>query len=160
MSSVVNPVVDAQQRLNSLRKLQHLLDNAFRVPGTSLRFGWDPIIGAVPWVGDVLAALVSCAIVVQAHQMRVPRVVQARMLINTAIDVLIGCVPMVGDVADVFWKSNAKNFSLLERHAAEPQPATSGDRLFVAGIVLAVLALAVIPLVMMYVLVQLLVGAS
>jgi hypothetical protein len=153
-------VADTQQRLHSLRKLQHLLDNAFRVPGTSLRFGWDPIIGAVPWVGDVLAALMSCAIVVQAHHMRVPRVVQVRMLLNTAIDLLAGCVPVVGDVADVFWKSNAKNFSLLERHAAEPQPATPGDRLFVAGILLGVLAMAAVPLVMMYLLVQLLVGLS
>jgi hypothetical protein len=151
-------VADTQQRLNSLRKLQHLLDNAFRVPGTSLRFGWDPILGAVPWVGDVLAALMSCAIVVQAHHMRVPRVVQVRMLLNTAIDVIAGSLPFVGDVADLFWKSNTKNFSLLERHAAQPQPATSGDRLFVAGILLAVLAIALIPLVMMYLLVQLLVG--
>ena len=119
-------MMDTRQRLESLRKLQHLLDNAFRVPGTSLRFGWDPIIGAVPWVGDVLAALLSCAIVVQAHHMRVPRVVQARMLLNTAIDVLDRVVPVVGDVADVFWKSNAKNFLLLERHAAEAQPATAG----------------------------------
>jgi hypothetical protein len=150
--------MDTRQRLESLRKLQHLLDNAFRVPGTSLRFGWDPILGAVPWVGDVLAALMSCAIVVQAHHMRVPRVVQVRMLLNTAIDVIAGSLPFVGDVADLFWKSNTKNFSLLERHAAQPQPATSGDRLFVAGILLAVLAIALIPLVMMYLLVQLIVG--
>ncbi|MEO8259117.1 MAG: DUF4112 domain-containing protein [Acidobacteriota bacterium] len=142
--------MDTRRRLESLRQLQHLLDNAFRVPGTNLRFGWDPVIGAVPWVGDVLAALMSCAIVVQAHHMRLPRAVQARMLLNTAIDVVVGSVPVVGDVADVFWKSNAKNFALLERHGAEVRPATVGDRLFVAGIVLAVLALALAPLVMMY----------
>ena len=98
----------------------------------------------------MLAALLSCAIVVQAHHMRVPRVVQARMLLNTAIDVLVGSVPVVGDVADVFWKSNAKNFSLLERHAAERAPATAGDRLFVGGILLAVVAMALAPLVVVY----------
>jgi hypothetical protein len=136
--------------LESLRKLQQLLDSAFRVPGTNLRFGWDPILGAVPWLGDVLAGLLSCAIVVQAHHMRVPRVVQARMLLNTAIDVLIGLVPVVGDVADVFWKSNAKNFLLLERHAADLRPATVGDQLFVGGILLAVIAIALAPLVVVY----------
>jgi hypothetical protein len=153
-------VVDAQQRLNKLRELQHLLDNAFRVPGTGLRFGWDPIISAVPWAGDVIAALMSCAIVVQAHHMRVPRVVQLRMLINTAIDMLMGAVPVIGDVADMFWKANAKNFSLLERHVLQAQPATSGDRLFVFGILIAVLAVALIPLVMMYWVIQLLVGSA
>ena len=142
--------MDARQRIESLRKIQHLLDNAFRVPGTNLRFGWDPIIGAIPWAGDLLAALLSCAIVVQAHQMRVPRVVQARMLLNTGVDVLIGLVPFVGDVADVFWKSHAKNFLLLERHAAGPRPATVGDRLFVGGILLGVVAIALAPLVVMY----------
>jgi Domain of unknown function (DUF4112) len=142
--------MDTRQRIESLRKLQHLLDNAFRVPGTSLRFGWDPILGAVPWVGDLLAALLSCAIVVQAHHMRVPRVVQARMLLNTAIDVLIGLVPVAGDVADVFWKSNAKNFLLLEHHAADLRPPTVGDHLFVGGILLAVIAIALAPLVVVY----------
>jgi len=135
-----------------------LLDEAFRVPGTSIRFGWDPIIGLVPWVGDLLTALFSCAIVVQAHRMRLPRVVQLRMLLNIGIDVVVGIVPVVGDIADVFWKSNTMNFALLERHAAEVRPATLGDWLFVAGVLGAVLAMAILPLVVLYWLVQLLVG--
>jgi hypothetical protein len=136
----------------ALRSLQRLLDDAFRVPGTSIRFGWDPLIGVVPWVGDVLTAILSCAIILQAHHLRVPRVVQMRMVMNVAIDVLVGIVPLIGDVADVFWKSNAKNFALLERHAAQPQPATIGDWLFVVGIVAVVVAIAAIPLVVMYLL--------
>src|SRR5947209_9395775 len=108
--------LDPDRGLDSIRKLMRLLDEAFRVPGTNLRFGWDPIIGLVPWVGDVTTAVVGCAIVVQAHQMRIPRVVQLRMLLNIGIDVLIGVVPFLGDAADVFWKSNAKNFAMLEQH--------------------------------------------
>ena len=137
------------------------------VPGTSIRFGWDPIIGLVPWAGDVLTALLSLAIIVQAHRMRLPRIVQIRMLLNVAIDVCIGIVPVVGDVADVFWKSNSKNMVLLELHAAhlrspaaeasvggQAPPSTFGDWLFVVGIVAAVIAVASIPLVMMYLLVH------
>jgi len=136
------------------------LDEAFRVPGTSIRFGWDPIIGLVPWVGDALTGLLSLAIVVQANRMRIPRVVQMRMLLNIGIDVLIGVVPFVGDVADVFWKSNAKNFALLERHEREVQPATRGDWLFVLGIVAAVVAIVTVPLAVLYVLVQLVVARA
>jgi len=142
--------VPEDRRMIALRGLQRLLDDVFRVPGTGIRFGWDPVIGLVPWVGDVLTAIFSCAIIVQAHHLRVPRIVQLRMVMNVAIDVLVGVVPLVGDVADVFWKSNAKNFALLERHAAQPQPATFADWLFVAGIVAAVVAIAAIPLVVMY----------
>ena len=141
---------DLQRRLNALRSLQYFLDDAFRVPGTKIRFGWDPIVGLVPWVGDLLTALFSCAIILQAHQMRLPRVVQLRMLLNVGIDVIVGVVPIVGDVADVFWKSNTKNFALLERHAAEVRPPTAGDWLFVAAVIALVLAVALLPLIVLY----------
>ena len=148
----VNP--DLDRRMNALRGLQRLLDDAFRVPGTSITFGWDPLIGLVPWVGDVLTAVFSCAIILQAHHTRVPRVVQLRMVMNVAIDVIVGVLPVVGDVADVFWKSNAKNFALLERHAAEPQPAGTGDWLFVIGMIGVVVVIAAIPLVVLYLIVH------
>jgi hypothetical protein len=137
-------------RIEALRRLQWLLDEAFRVPGTSIRVGWDPIIGLMQWAGDVLTALLSCAIVFQAHQMRLPRVVQLRMLMNVAIDLLMGAIPGVGDAADAFWKSNTMNMALLDRHAAEVRPATAADWLFVAGVIAAILAVALVPLIMVY----------
>ena len=138
------------QRLEALRSLKGWLDEAFRVPGTNLRFGWDPLIGLVPWVGDLLTALMSGAIVLQAHHMRLPRVVQLRMLGNIVIDLTAGAIPVVGDAADFFWKSNKKNFALLEEHAYEVRQATMGDRLFVGAMLLAVLAVALVPLAVMY----------
>jgi hypothetical protein len=141
---------DLERRMHALRSLRRWLDEAFRVPGTSIRFGWDPLIGLVPWVGDVLTALMSCGIVLQAHHMRLPRVVQLRMLMNVAIDLVIGVVPLFGDVADVFWKSNSMNMALLERHADEIRPPTTGDWLFVVGVIGAIVAVALIPLVVMY----------
>jgi hypothetical protein len=152
------PLPDHARRLDALRKLMRFLDEAFRVPGTNLRFGWDPIIGLVPWAGDLLTAILGCAIVVQGHKMRIPGVVQLRMLLNIGIDLLIGVVPVVGDAADVFWKSNAKNFALLERHAPRVQPPTRGDWLFVVGIIGAVAAMALVPLIVLYWLAHMLMG--
>jgi hypothetical protein len=157
VSSVVESL-DHSARIDSLRKLMRVLDEAFRIPGTNLRFGWDPVIGLVPWVGDLVTAMVGCAIVVQAHRMRVPGIVQMRMLLNVAIDLVTGVVPFVGDAFDFFWKSNAKNFALLERHAAVVQPATRGDWLFVVAIIGAIVAIAVVPLLVLYWVVQTLVG--
>ena len=151
MSSVVERVnPDHERPLQALRSLKRLLDDAFSVPGTSLRFGWDPIIGLVPWVGDLLTALFSCAIIVQAHRMRIPRVVVVRMLINVGLDLAIGIVPLVGDAADFFWKSNTRNFALLEHHAAQARPASRGDWLFVVGVLSAVVAMAIVPLLVLY----------
>ena len=137
--------MDPQQRLEALRRLKNLLDEAFRIPGTRVRFGWDAIVGVVPWAGDLLTAVMACGILVQAHQMRVPRIIQLRMLVNVAIDLGMGLVPFAGDVADVFWKANTRNFALLEQHAAAPRPATAGDWMFVVGVIAAVVALAAVP---------------
>jgi hypothetical protein len=136
--------------IETLRKVRWFLDEAFRVPGTSIRVGWDPIIGLVPWAGDLLTALLSCAIIVHAHRLRLPRVVQLRMLINVAVDLVVGAVPLVGDAADFFWKSNSMNMALLERHAAEAMPARAGDWLFVGGILAAVAIVALLPLIVVY----------
>lgn len=141
---------DLARRLNSFRALQRLLDERFRVPGTNLRFGWDPIIGLIPWAGDVLAAVLSCAMIVQAHQMRVPRVVQLRMLLNVGIDAVVGMIPFLGDVTDFFWKANTRNLALLERHAPVVQRPSTGDWLFVSGVLAAVVAMALLPLVALY----------
>ncbi len=141
---------DPERRLRALRSMRWWLDEAFRVPGTSIRVGWDPIIGLVPWAGDVLTALLSCAIVLHAHQMRLPRIVQLRMLLNVAIDLLVGAIPLVGDAADVFWKSNSMNMALLDHHASRPGPASAGDWLFVAGILAAIVAVALVPLIVVY----------
>lgn len=137
-------------RLENLRRYQYVLDKAFRVPGTNVRFGWDPIVGLVPWAGDVLTALMAGAIVVQAHRMRVPRVVQLRMVINVGLDLLMGVVPFIGDVADVFWKANTKNMALLDRHAAALVPPTRGDRLFVAAVLGLIGLMALAPLALLW----------
>ncbi len=142
--------MESERRLRGLRRLQRTLDSAFAVPGTRIRFGWDPIIGLIPWAGDALTAMLACAIVVQAHRMRVPRVVQLRMLLNVGIDMLVGIVPLVGDVADVFWQANRRNMRLLEQHAALPVPASVGDWVFVGFALAMVLATAAIPPLLFY----------
>jgi hypothetical protein len=133
-----------------LRAWQRLLDSQFRVPGTSVRFGWDPIIGLIPWAGDMITALFACTLVVQAHRMRLPRVVQLRMLLNVAIDVLLGIVPFAGDIADVFWRANSRNMAILEAHVARPGPASAGDWLFVGGMIALLLAVALVPIAVLY----------
>ncbi len=142
--------MDDQQRLDALRQIRHVLDDVFRVPGTRVRFGFDALIGLVPWAGDLLTALLGSAIIVEAHRRRVSRLVQLRMLINVTIDLVLGAVPLAGDVADVFWRSNARNMALLEQHLGSRRGATFADWLFVGGLVLSLFAVALLPLVAAY----------
>jgi hypothetical protein len=129
---------------DALRRWAVLLDSAFRVPGTRFRFGLDAIIGLIPGVGDISTPAFAALILVQAVRVRLPIVVQARMVLNAALDMLLGLVPIVGDVADIGFKANLRNLALLERHARPGVPPAKSDYVFVMVclIVLAFLALA------------------
>ncbi len=108
-------------RDETLRQLEVLLDEAFRIPGTGFRFGIDGIIGLVPGLGDVLAGLLSLIIPIAAWVRGVPYVTLLRMGVNIAIGVLVGAIPLLGDIFDVAWKANRRNYLLLQRHLLEPR---------------------------------------
>jgi len=103
------------------------MDSAYRVPGTRVRFGWDPIVGLVPGVGDFVTASFSALVLFRAFRLGVPRVVLIRMVLNILIDLVAGAVPVIGDLFDVAWQSNTMNFALLERHEQAGVTPTSGD---------------------------------
>jgi hypothetical protein len=130
------------------RRLSVLLDSAIRIPGTELRIGLDPILGALlPELGDALTAALALSLLGVAFQQRVPKWVLLRMLINIAFDALLGAIPLVGDLFDFAFKANEKNLALIERHRGDPtRAATWGDRLVVLGALLVALAFAVLPL--------------
>jgi hypothetical protein len=136
-----------QQRLVALRRLAELLDSAFLIPGTSYRVGLDPIIGLVPWIGDLVSPAFTVALLWQARDVRVPKVVLLRMIFNAAIDAIVGAIPLAGDLFDFGWKSNQRNLALLERHAYEEHRAGFGDWIVVLAMMVIVIMLAAVPLV-------------
>ena len=117
-------------RDRTLHSIEILLDEAFRVPGTGIRFGLGGIIGLVPGLGDVLAGLLSLIIPLAAWIRGVPYVTLARMAANLGIGVLVGSVPLFGDIFDIFWKANRRNYRLLCRHLGEPRRHTGRDWAF------------------------------
>jgi hypothetical protein len=133
------------QRLGALRNVALLLDSAFVVPGTSYRVGLDPIVGLIPGIGDLVSPLFTIALLWQARDLDLPRVVQLRMIFNVAIDALLGAVPLIGDLFDFAWKANLRNLALLERHATEERRASTGDWLFVSMLTIVVIAIAALP---------------
>jgi len=140
---------DVAVRLERLRSWQRFLDEAFGVPYTSIRFGWDAVVGLVPGAGDMVSALFGLVILFHAHQMRIPAVAQVRMVVNLAIDLAIGFVPIAGDIADIFWRANTRNLALLERHAGPELTPTSDDWAFVLGVAAILLAFAALPLILL-----------
>src|SRR5437870_2762712 len=99
----------ARSELDPIDRLAFWLDDLVRIPGLGVRVGLDPLLGLVPWLGDSIAAMVSLLILGSALRHRVPKLVVARMALNVAFDYLVGLVPVAGDIADVFVKSNRWN---------------------------------------------------
>jgi len=108
---------------DSLRRasaLAALLDDAIRIPGTNIRFGLDPVIGLVPGLGDLLGGAASAYIILEAARAGASASILVRMAANVGIDTLIGALPVIGDLFDFAWKSNARNVRLLARHVDAP----------------------------------------
>jgi len=106
------------ERIARLDALATLLDTAFVVPGTQIRFGVDALIGLIPGIGDVITTLLALYIVFEARELGAPPLLIARMLGNVAIDGIFGAVPLVGDAFDAAWRANRRNIKLLREHLA------------------------------------------
>lgn len=109
-----------------LRRLAWWLDDAFRIPGTEQRIGFDALIGLIPGVGDTLGALLSTYIIIEAARRGASVWTVARMLGNVTVETVLGAFPIVGDLFDVVFKANQRNVALLgdtlERGAAARDP--------------------------------------
>jgi hypothetical protein len=136
-------------RDENLDMLSRVLDTWFRVPGTSIRFGLDGIIGFIPGIGDLLGGLASCIIPLAAYFRGVPVVTVARMVANLGIEVLVGMVPLLGNLFDIGWRANRRNFHLLERSLDAPHRDTWRDWLFMGVLGLALVLLAMLPFLLL-----------
>lgn len=94
--------------------LTKLMDEQFRIG--KLTFGLDPLLGIIPGLGDIVSLLLSGYIIFIAFLMGLPSEKISKMITNVIADFLIGLVPLVGDVADVFYKANKKNLTIIHDH--------------------------------------------
>ncbi len=112
------------------------MDEFLRIPGTKFRFGLDPLIGLLPGLGDTASAFVSALALIQAARRGVPKILLARMSVNILINELVGIIPGVGDAFSFWFKSNARNYRILQEHATGPRTARRSDWLFVIAVLL------------------------
>jgi hypothetical protein len=132
-------------RDRTLQALEILLDEAFRIPGTGIRFGLDGIIGLVPGLGDVVGGLLSLVIPIAAWVRGVPYITLVRMAANLGIGVLVGSIPLLGDAFDIAWKANRRNYQLLRRHLGQPRRHTWRDWVFLLMLATALALVFAIP---------------
>jgi hypothetical protein len=115
--SSANPFANLtrEQRLARLDALAKLLDIAFILPGTNIRYGVDGIINLIPVVGDIITTAISLWLVREARALGAPWHITARMLANVAVQGVAGIVPVAGDAFDVMFRANVRNVRMLQR---------------------------------------------
>ncbi len=122
--------------------LAQFLDASLTIPGTTIKFGLDPLIGLIPGIGDLISNGIGSSLLFLATKAGVPRIVILRMSVNIVINMVIGAIPIVGDIFSIWFKSNLQNAQLLYRHSQTTTPVTTViDWLYVSIIFLFMLLL-------------------
>ena len=125
--------------------LSHLLDDFLRIPGTPIRFGLDGIVGFIPGAGDIIAGLASTIILFAAWTRGVPYIVLARMVLNVLIETVVGAIPFFGNLFDIAWRANRRNYKLLEGSIADPRRHTLTSWLVFAALALVLISILLLP---------------
>ena len=105
--------------LQWIDKIAYLMDSQFRIPGTRFRFGLDPVLGLFPLVGDVIGYSISAILVLAMARHGVSGKVIVLMIGNILLDVIVGSIPILGNIFDFFYKANNRNIGLLKKHYHE-----------------------------------------
>ena len=140
---VIEPDEKLPRDLVALRRFAFLLDEAVAIPGTTRRIGLDGAIGLIPGVGDVIGALLSTWIIIGALRHRVPLLKVTRMVVNVLADMVIGEVPVIGDIFDFLFEENVMNLQLLLRYRDRSRPPRSFTSIAVSALLLTCFILAV-----------------
>jgi hypothetical protein len=136
---------DARQPgMQSFERISHLLDSKFAIPGTGIRFGLDPILSLMPVLGDLITLIITSMLIYTMHNHGASRKVVVKMMLNAGLDTVIGAIPLVGTVFDVFFRANERNVKLLREHYYEGKHQGSGTGLLLLIFVIAALILAAI----------------
>ena len=143
---LLSPSAEFDQHKAALpRLIASLMDDLFRVPGTRLRFGLNPILDLVPAVGDGAAALISGLTLFVAIRYRIPKIVIARMGLNILLNALIGMIPGVGEAFAFWFRPSHRNYKLIRTHlpeiASRPVASTRKDWFLVVAVVISLFLL-------------------
>jgi len=114
-----------------IERLARWLDSRFLIPGTNIKFGIDPVMSLFPVVGDLMTYVVSGMLIYTMYNEGASGKVVIKMILNSTLDAIIGTIPLVGTVFDIFYRSNDRNVRLLKEHYFEGKHQGSGKGLLI-----------------------------
>ena len=136
-------------QLKTLNSLTQIMDNRFTIPGTNIKFGLDFLIGLVPYAGDIVSFLMSSGLVLVMVRHGASGMLVTKMLGNIFLDTTVGSIPIIGDIFDLSYKSNRRNYHLLEEHYEEGKHGGSIWPVLI-GVLIAIIAMFVLLIWIIY----------
>ncbi|KCZ92080.1 hypothetical protein HJO_08599 [Hyphomonas johnsonii MHS-2] len=103
-----------EEELQRLDAFARMLDSQFSVMG--VRFGLDSLLGLVPVAGDVTTGVAGLYALSTAIRLKLHPLAAGQIAWNILFDTAVGAIPVAGDIFDFFFKSNTKNFKVIQRH--------------------------------------------
>ena len=108
-----------RQRIEAMEKL---LERMFVIPGINKPVGLDVILDLIPGVGTISAAALGSYIAWEARNLGMSKWQIARMGGNIGFDMLLGAIPWIGAIPDLFFRSNTRNLKIIKRHLDKHHP--------------------------------------
>lgn len=128
--------MDDQNQFKGLNRLAKLMDAQFTIPGTTIRFGFDALIGLIPGAGDLSTFAISGYMLFIMARNGASGFVLARMVLNIVIDAIVGAIPILGDIFDVAFKANMRNMRLMNEHYKEGRHKGSAWKLIIPVLII------------------------
>ncbi len=138
------PIKVENSPVKNIEWLARLMDSQFKIPGTNIRFGLDPLIGLIPGAGDIVTFSISVFMVSTLAKNGASGYVLARMTFNIIFDALIGAIPIIGDIFDFGFKANERNIKLMREHYQQGRHRGSALKIIIPLLIFLMIIIAVI----------------
>lgn len=108
-----------------IEAMEHLLERSLTVPGTRFPIGLDVVLDLVPGIGTTIAAAMGAYMAWEARNLGMSKAQIARMAGNVGFDWVLGLIPWVGAIPDLFFRSNSRNLKMIKKHLDKHHPSTA-----------------------------------
>jgi hypothetical protein len=106
-----------------VESMERVLERALVIPGINRPVGLDAFLSLIPFAGTTAGAVLGAYALWEARNLNMSKWQMARMGANTGFDWLLGLIPFVGAIPDLFFRSNTRNLRIIKRHLDRKHPA-------------------------------------
>lgn len=106
-------VIAAERKL---AKFANIMDSLVRIPFTKQGIGADAALSTIPVAGDVAGLILTSYAFVLGRQLGVPAHKMTPAIKLALIDMVVGIIPAVGTVLDIFIQPSRKTLNIVHQH--------------------------------------------